>query len=318
MRRRGSRLRSLCARWRTWSCLRSCTSISHGNRLMVRRCLESGSSRSGMVMPARTSSPNAPGMYEYGTMLEIRSVQMLPDGRSMIETVGSYRFRVHETDTLDGYSVGRVERREDAGPEEEMEMECVFVELSNGAARAQEPPTPAPAGSAEARGAAAAAAAPYPATDRTGYVLGLDVGIADALACQQRASLAVAQQQQQQGVAAMLRSASSSMGSMTGGGAPSSVSAASMTNARPGVTNGMGTGPGPAGEGGNGDGSTMTPMLVALHPSIDDDSPIYEHEKARLLSIRSARLRLRLVVHWIEKLRSSWWENGHLRFGMVP
>ncbi|KAE8208459.1 hypothetical protein CF327_g7099, partial [Tilletia walkeri] len=92
-------------------------------RLMVRRCLESGNPRFGMVMPARTSSPNAPGMYEYGTMLEIRSVQMLPDGRSMIETVGSYRFRVLETGTLDGYSVGRVERIEDVGLEEEMEME---------------------------------------------------------------------------------------------------------------------------------------------------------------------------------------------------
>jgi len=328
-------------------------------RLMVRRCLESGNPRFGMVMPARTSSPNAPGMYEYGTMLEIRSVQMLPDGRSMIETVGSYRFRVHETGTLDGYSVGRVERIEDAGPEEEMEMERVFVELANGAARAagaREPPTPAPAsagpgsGSAEAQGGQAATS--YPATDRAGYVLGLDVGVADALARQQRASLAAAQQQQQQGPAAMLRSNSSSMGSMVGGGAPASGLAASVTNAGTGVTN-TGTAAAAAVDGENGNGSTMTPMLVALHPSIDElvdvcvsfietlrsgsapllltrlnqsygpmparDEigrlaywmalviPIDEHEKARLLSIRSARLRLRLVVHWIEQLRSSWW-----------
>lgn len=35
--------------------------------------------------------------------------------------------------------------------------------------------------------------------------------------------------------------------------------------------------------------------------------PIDEYEKARLLPIRSPRLRLRLIVHWVEQLRSSWW-----------
>lgn len=46
---------------------------------------------------------------EYGTMLEVRSVQMLPDGRSMVETWGASRFRVVEKGTRDGYMVGRVE-----------------------------------------------------------------------------------------------------------------------------------------------------------------------------------------------------------------
>lgn len=35
--------------------------------------------------------------------------------------------------------------------------------------------------------------------------------------------------------------------------------------------------------------------------------PIDEYEKARLLPIRSHRLRLKLIVHWVEQLRSSWW-----------
>jgi Lon protease-like protein len=35
--------------------------------------------------------------------------------------------------------------------------------------------------------------------------------------------------------------------------------------------------------------------------------PIDEFEKARLLPIRSPRLRLKLIVHWVESLRSSWW-----------
>jgi Lon protease-like protein len=35
--------------------------------------------------------------------------------------------------------------------------------------------------------------------------------------------------------------------------------------------------------------------------------PIDEHEKAKLLPIRSPMLRLRLVVHWIEQLNNNWW-----------
>jgi len=38
--------------------------------------------------------------------------------------------------------------------------------------------------------------------------------------------------------------------------------------------------------------------------------PIDEHEKAKLLPIRSPRLRLRLVVHWIEQLEQHWWFQG--------
>lgn len=34
--------------------------------------------------------------------------------------------------------------------------------------------------------------------------------------------------------------------------------------------------------------------------------PIDEHEKAKLLVIRTARRRLQLVVYWIEQLNSNW------------
>uniref|UniRef100_V5GTH9 glutathione peroxidase n=2 Tax=Kalmanozyma brasiliensis (strain GHG001) TaxID=1365824 RepID=V5GTH9_KALBG len=88
-------------------------------RLMVRRCLESGNPRFGMVLPSRNNG----GTEEYGTMLEIKSVQMLADGRSMLETVGSYRFRLLEKGSLDGYTVGRVERVDDISLEEEAELE---------------------------------------------------------------------------------------------------------------------------------------------------------------------------------------------------
>lgn len=48
--------------------------------------------------------------HDFGTMLEIKSVRMLPDGRSMVETCGTYRFRIMERGTMDGYMVGRIER----------------------------------------------------------------------------------------------------------------------------------------------------------------------------------------------------------------
>ena len=77
-------------------------------RLMIRRCIESSSPRFGMVLPSRGGT-NTPGVMEYGTMLEIQSVQMLPDGRSMVETVGTQRFKLLEKGNLDGYTVGRIE-----------------------------------------------------------------------------------------------------------------------------------------------------------------------------------------------------------------
>ena len=42
-------------------------------------------------------------------MLEIRRVTMLPDGRSLVQTLGVSRFRILERGTLDGYAVGRIE-----------------------------------------------------------------------------------------------------------------------------------------------------------------------------------------------------------------
>jgi len=75
-------------------------------RLMLRRCLESPHPRFGMIMSPKPGAPQ----INYGTILEIRSVQMLPDGRSLVETYGSSRFRILDRGTLDGYMVGRIER----------------------------------------------------------------------------------------------------------------------------------------------------------------------------------------------------------------
>jgi Lon protease-like protein len=59
-----------------------------------------------MIMPPKAGYPPV----DYGTILEIRSVQMLAHGRSMVETWGSARFRILERGLLDGYMVGRIER----------------------------------------------------------------------------------------------------------------------------------------------------------------------------------------------------------------
>lgn len=98
-------------------------------RLMLRRCVESGHPRFGMVLPARGSgNPNMAGVMEYGTMLDIKSIQMLPDGRSMVEAVGNHRFRLLEKGSLDGYTVGRVERIDDISPEDEAMLERLSLE----------------------------------------------------------------------------------------------------------------------------------------------------------------------------------------------
>ena len=43
--------------------------------------------------------------------------------------------------------------------------------------------------------------------------------------------------------------------------------------------------------------------------------PIDDREKAKLLPIKSVRLRLMLVVHWIEELNSKWYVIGSV-FGV--
>ncbi|KAG5221092.1 LON-domain-containing protein [Salix suchowensis] len=94
---------------------------------MLRRCLESPHPCLACHAPAigfsnAPNSANAGITIEYGTMLEIRSVQMLNDGRSMVETFGTHRFRILEKGLLDG--VERIDDEEsDFGEEEESDFE---------------------------------------------------------------------------------------------------------------------------------------------------------------------------------------------------
>lgn len=96
-------------------------------RLMIRRAMETDR-QFGMVLPRRDADASPGASHEYGTMLYIQSCNMLEDGRSIIETVGTYRFKVLERGTLDGYMVGRIEKVEDITEEEEIELERVALE----------------------------------------------------------------------------------------------------------------------------------------------------------------------------------------------
>lgn len=50
---------------------------------------------------------------DYGCMLEIRQIELLPDGRSLVDTIGRRRFRVLSRGHRDGYNTADIEYLED-------------------------------------------------------------------------------------------------------------------------------------------------------------------------------------------------------------
>lgn len=59
---------------------------------------------------------------DYGTMLNIQAVNFLPDGRSIVHTVGGRRFRVISRSMFDGYHTATVEWLQDEGIEDAEEL----------------------------------------------------------------------------------------------------------------------------------------------------------------------------------------------------
>jgi Lon protease-like protein len=93
-------------------------------RLMVRRAIENGDRKFGMMMYNRRARPQGvlgqTQFMQYGTLLHIQNIEIFADGRSLIETKGVSRFKVLETAMRDGYLVGRIQRVDDVSlPEEE-------------------------------------------------------------------------------------------------------------------------------------------------------------------------------------------------------
>lgn len=88
-------------------------------RLMLRRCVTSGSKQFGMCIPSDDPNKN---FADYGTMLIIKSVNFLPDGRSIVDTVGGERFHVVSRGMLDGYDTATVEWLKDEEVEDTDEI----------------------------------------------------------------------------------------------------------------------------------------------------------------------------------------------------
>ncbi|XP_042556527.1 LON peptidase N-terminal domain and RING finger protein 1 [Dipodomys spectabilis] len=77
-------------------------------RLMIRRSIQTGTKQFGMCV-----SDTQNGFADYGCMLQIRNVHFLPDGRSVVDTVGGKRFRVLKRGMKDGYCTADIEYLED-------------------------------------------------------------------------------------------------------------------------------------------------------------------------------------------------------------
>lgn len=105
-------------------------------RLMIRRVMDSGGGKFGMLMVNRNfdhrlGGDGRPPFMLYGTMLTIIRFQLLPDGRSLVLAMGLSRFKVIEWGVLDGYDVGKIERVDDVPLAEEESMEAAETAASN-------------------------------------------------------------------------------------------------------------------------------------------------------------------------------------------
>ncbi|XP_059193598.1 LON peptidase N-terminal domain and ring finger 1, like [Centropristis striata] len=89
-------------------------------RLMIRRCMDTGTRQFGMCI----IDPEK-GFVDYGCMLIIRSVHFLPDGRSVVDTIGGKRFRVLSRGMKDGYSTADIEHLDDTRVEDSEELESL-------------------------------------------------------------------------------------------------------------------------------------------------------------------------------------------------
>lgn len=89
-------------------------------RLMIRQCVELGSRMFGMC--ANTDEPNK-SYADYGTMLHIDNINVLPDGRSIIHTTAGRRFRVVSRSTRNGYNTAKIEWMDDECPNSSTELQ---------------------------------------------------------------------------------------------------------------------------------------------------------------------------------------------------
>lgn len=117
-------------------------------RLMIRRVMENGGGKFGMLMSNRSGLRQGelgrPQFTQYGTLLVVDRFELLPDGRSLVLATGLSRFKVVEWGMLDGYHVGKVERVDDVSLADEENLES--METASAAVAAVNA-TPVPEGS---------------------------------------------------------------------------------------------------------------------------------------------------------------------------
>lgn len=216
-----------------------------------------------MIMPPRAApiAGHATNGTEFGTMLEIRSVQMLADGRSMVETRGTHRFRILEQGSLDGYLIGRVERIDDYEDD-----------LAAWAARDDDDGTPS--SSSEA---ARVDTLPHPLISLTRISPRVSLLPSPSAASSSTSPQFLS-------TPALMATCHAFLDQLRAGTAPWVVQRLDHT---------YGQQPNDSDPGAF---SFWIGMIL----------PIDEHEKAKLLPVKSARLRLRMVVGWIEQLNSNW------------
>ncbi|CAN9514694.1 unnamed protein product [Ophioblennius macclurei] len=87
-------------------------------RLMIRRCMETGTKCFGMCL-----GDDLKGFADYGCLLEIRDVKFFSDGRSVVDTIGRRRFKVVQHSERDGYNTADIEYLEDVKMEGAAERE---------------------------------------------------------------------------------------------------------------------------------------------------------------------------------------------------
>lgn len=197
--------------------------------------------------------PGGSSPHEYGTMLEIRRVQMLPDGRSVVETWGSFRFRLLESGMMDGYMVGRIERIDDY-PED-------IIETVHTGGDREPPLVPSPEITPPlASSSSSATSSPHSPTTPPSLPRQLTN-------------------------AELMEQCRTFLDRLQRGTAPWVVQRLRIT---------YGTIPT--------DPSSFSFWVAWI-------IPIEEQEKAKLLPIRSPRLRLLLVAHWIEQLDNNWYKE---------
>ncbi|KAF9148017.1 hypothetical protein BG015_010291 [Linnemannia schmuckeri] len=111
-------------------------------RRMLRNVLKTESKVFGMVLPPQQRKQHRFAMdeavtrwepsREYGTLLKIVSLELLPDGRALVETVGLSRFQILTYSMLDGYyTATAVELIEDISEEQERGQEKAAMDVAS-------------------------------------------------------------------------------------------------------------------------------------------------------------------------------------------